>query len=323
MAALPETGISISLVKQTLAAGTNDVGALCVHPNINKWSGKKPSYYEYGNFSFNISDGVHWDYFRPTGGAAHPYRLGDFRGYDHMVNNRPTIHGLDDVIDVPDRTMYLRPNYLIKTVLYNSFPDVSAYKNLYVLVTGAIEIDNIPTHLYAYGKINNMGQVSMSQMTLTGLPYYTDESVTREFHFSIWDLTPNKDESDINNYKFLFEIGNGTVDDGSVKKVLFKGIHTRPLPPVDMTIYISNADRPYIRLSNATYDYINDTQIRITIKQLRITGVPYTLGFSYVPSAPFGVFVPIETIPPGDYQVYEIVTEAPSYDRWTYFAFKE
>ena len=38
--ALPLTGVSVSLVRSTLGASTNDVGLLCTHPNINRWSKK-------------------------------------------------------------------------------------------------------------------------------------------------------------------------------------------------------------------------------------------------------------------------------------------
>lgn len=90
MAALPNTGISVSMVKATIGAGTNDVGALFLHPNVN----------EYG---FNLTGGVRegviqeqiWG--KPSSERAklsplHPnyagtpypgYHLGNFRGYDH------------------------------------------------------------------------------------------------------------------------------------------------------------------------------------------------------------------------------------------------
>lgn len=108
--ALPSTGITTSMVAQVLGAATNDVGSLCTHPNVNKWSKYKPVRHStisgiteaqlkeanYG-FTINAVDGSStidstilsrsWLYSKPTGGASSPYRLGDFRGYDH--NEQP------------------------------------------------------------------------------------------------------------------------------------------------------------------------------------------------------------------------------------------
>ena len=106
--ALPTTGISTSLVKTEIGAGSNDVGTLCTHPNINKWSKWKPIRFnkidgittdnlEAVNYGINIksyasvasvisayqnSEEV-WEYLRPQGGSySEPYRLGDFRNYE-------------------------------------------------------------------------------------------------------------------------------------------------------------------------------------------------------------------------------------------------
>lgn len=113
--ALPTTGISTSLVKATIGASTNDVGQLCTHPNVNRWSKWKPIRLNrvepissmdlyYGKYGLNIprftalgsittpgsllyilkNDTVTWDYLKPRGGASNEhYRLGDFRSYEH------------------------------------------------------------------------------------------------------------------------------------------------------------------------------------------------------------------------------------------------
>jgi hypothetical protein len=103
MAALPTTGISTSLVRSTIGAATNDVGTLCAHPNINKWSRWKPisvsqetgltdailksnGFGLYFNSSSNINDilGIGtFTYNKPTGTQNSPFRIGDFRNYDH------------------------------------------------------------------------------------------------------------------------------------------------------------------------------------------------------------------------------------------------
>ena len=108
--ALPNSNISVSMVKAELGAATNDVGRLCTHPNINKWSRYKPIRYpgpsivltedilkdaRGGLFMQRVNyirwimydyanNGDIWDYDRPTGGL-YPYRLGDFSKYSHTA----------------------------------------------------------------------------------------------------------------------------------------------------------------------------------------------------------------------------------------------
>lgn len=122
MAALPTTGISTTLVRQTIGAGTNDVAALCTHKNINKWSRYKPSYKEYGNSSFALS-GTRYDYRLPAGGAAEPFRLGDFRGYDHTFREvaldytaEYTSYSDSTIIDV----YYNCPVYVLDNFVYTN-----------------------------------------------------------------------------------------------------------------------------------------------------------------------------------------------------------
>ena len=109
--ALPTTGISTSLVKTEIGAGSNDVGTLCTHPNINKWSKWKPIKFpkiesltqqelENSNYGIEIVSslgdtsnpkalydmvqnlGYTYKYNKPTGGVSSPYRLSDFRNYE-------------------------------------------------------------------------------------------------------------------------------------------------------------------------------------------------------------------------------------------------
>ena len=102
--ALPNTNISVAMVKSELGAATNKVEELCVHPNINKWSKWKPVRYESinpitetqlqsTNFGLYPPDsnpnyanvvGEKWEYGRPRGGSE-PYRLSDFINYYHQA----------------------------------------------------------------------------------------------------------------------------------------------------------------------------------------------------------------------------------------------
>ena len=98
------TQISTTKVANELGVSTHNIGELCTNSKINKWSLHKPvsrgvnhglteddwkdvnygfnivQYTSWGNFR-NAST-KEWGYIRPTGTAASPYRLGDFRGYD-------------------------------------------------------------------------------------------------------------------------------------------------------------------------------------------------------------------------------------------------
>jgi len=108
--ALPNSNISVAMVKSELRASTNDVGQLCIHPNVNKWSKWKPVKHSslvpiteaqleavdfgikmpiYSNVQAYV-DGLTlrpkvepiWEYESPVGGTTSPYRLTDFINYD-------------------------------------------------------------------------------------------------------------------------------------------------------------------------------------------------------------------------------------------------
>lgn len=121
--ALGITNISTSLVAQTIGAGSNDVGTLCNHPNVNRWSKLKPIIYgnsvqsTNGVLLYNSGLIVKSDTTSISGSSIYyfvpanlnniltlesnldvngnpvltaddlygelKYRLGDFRGYDH------------------------------------------------------------------------------------------------------------------------------------------------------------------------------------------------------------------------------------------------
>lgn len=97
-------------VSNLIGAGADDTGAVCTSSNINKWARYKPVVNASldssndgkggdGNYGFAIvtatslstlvssfDDGMNgWTYVKPSGGASSPYRLGDFRGYNHRA----------------------------------------------------------------------------------------------------------------------------------------------------------------------------------------------------------------------------------------------
>lgn len=109
---LPLTGITFTTVKNYIGAGENDLGQLCKHLNVSKWSKFKPVKYanvapqrgvgsvwwkaDSGNCGLNIPiystvaamftdlrNGVEtWTYLKPSGGSYEPFRLADFGGYE-------------------------------------------------------------------------------------------------------------------------------------------------------------------------------------------------------------------------------------------------
>ena len=108
MAVLGTTDITTTKVRNALGENTHDVGSLCKSSKINMWSKRKPVRravdfiadpnevgktldHKWGlslaNFTGITSDGSDDDrrtvYNRPNGGSSQPYRLGDFRGYNH------------------------------------------------------------------------------------------------------------------------------------------------------------------------------------------------------------------------------------------------
>ena len=109
--ALGTTKISTTLVGTTLGTSSRDVGTLCTHPAINKWSRWKPvsiakitgiteTDLESIDYGFSIPEyetpygalnavlaGAGWDYNKPTGGSYSPFRLGDFRNYEHFAQD--------------------------------------------------------------------------------------------------------------------------------------------------------------------------------------------------------------------------------------------
>ena len=89
MAKLGENNISISLVATTLEELTYDLGTLCQSNNINKWSKWKPVRKAQvtpmtAEDMKSVAYGLYGEgYNKPQGGASSPFRLGDFRNYNH------------------------------------------------------------------------------------------------------------------------------------------------------------------------------------------------------------------------------------------------
>ena len=101
--ALPNTGITSTMVANEIGAASRKWSVLCKHPKINKWSKWKPvslnkltpltegdlKDVDYGltpppvNTDYTKIVDTKWTYTKPTGGLSSPYRIGDFRNYYH------------------------------------------------------------------------------------------------------------------------------------------------------------------------------------------------------------------------------------------------
>ena len=135
---------------------------LCTSSRINVWAKYKPTDYNAaftdnwskgkdGNYGLNITvdnrvsswnalvaeyskpkNGYSNIYKRPSGGATSPYRLGDFRGYNHKAK--------PEISDYLAATNYIEDSPISLSVAYNaitvdgdqvSYKDVEVYKGLY------------------------------------------------------------------------------------------------------------------------------------------------------------------------------------------------
>lgn len=177
--------VSIDDVKNCFGLSSNDLGTLIKTANINIWAKYKPTIYPSpfpddwyrggdGNYGLNISvdnkvstvsnlvaqysktnNGYGNLYKRPTGNSSAPYRLGDFRGYNHKA--KPEI---SDYLPV---TQLTRESAHELSVSYNaittdgdqiSYTQVSAYSGFrfgFIIMNGS----NLATILTASTTINN------------------------------------------------------------------------------------------------------------------------------------------------------------------------
>ena len=90
---LGTTDISILSVRNILGYPSTDLGTLCSCDNVNIWSRYKPLHSSALTLNDTLRNSLtgfyidpttlylEWD--KPTGSSSSPYRLGDFRGYNH------------------------------------------------------------------------------------------------------------------------------------------------------------------------------------------------------------------------------------------------
>lgn len=154
--------VSIDDLKNLFGEGSGDLATLCTSQKINVWAKYKPTDYNAafpdnwskgkdGNYGLNITvdnrvsswnalvaeyskpkNGYSNIYKRPSGGATSPYRLGDFRGYNHKAK--------PEISDYLAATNYMEDSPISLSVAYNavtadgdqvSYNAIEAFKDLY------------------------------------------------------------------------------------------------------------------------------------------------------------------------------------------------
>lgn len=154
--------VSIDDLKNLFGEPSGDLATLCKSSKINVWAKYKPTVYpspfpddwyksKDGNYGLNITvdnrvsswsalvaeyskanNGYSNIYKRPSGGATSPYRLGDFRGYNHKAK--------PEISDYLAAINYLEDSQISLSVAYNvvtadgdqvSYNAIEAFKDLY------------------------------------------------------------------------------------------------------------------------------------------------------------------------------------------------
>ena len=154
--------VSIDDLKNLFGERSNDLATLCKSSKINVWAKYKPTVFpspfpddwyksKDGNYGLNITvdnrvsswialvaeyskanNGYSNIYNRPSGGATSPYRLGDFRGYNHKAK--------PEISDYLVASNYMEDSQISLSVAYNavtvdgdqvSYNAIDAFRDLY------------------------------------------------------------------------------------------------------------------------------------------------------------------------------------------------
>lgn len=206
---------------------------LCTSSKINVWAKYKPTDYNAafpdnwskgkdGNYGLNITvdnrvsswnalvaeyskanNGYSNIYKRPSGGATSPYRLGDFRGYNHKAK--------PEISDYLAATNYIEDSPISLSVAYNaitvdgdqvSYKDVEVYKGLYFgyVIT---DISGKTLKLIATAATTSSYEVRLAARTLLAgtykaypmfcnVDYSTNHTLQRMYCYAIPNLAGGK-----------------------------------------------------------------------------------------------------------------------------------
>ena len=201
--ALGTSEITTTLVATTIGEATNDVGALCRSSKVNRWSKRKPikkskkvglidtdydpsgtGYGGNGSYGITIPSlastidstyaSANWAYDKPTGLSSSPYRLGDFRRYEHAAptpllqdwGNSTMTFGR--FITNPDNIRFevTPPSALIVS-------DCLTIQNLFPINSDSVLFDNYYLGVDVYAKAATSGYPLLSMYSKKTISYST------------------------------------------------------------------------------------------------------------------------------------------------------
>lgn len=211
--ALPDNKISTTLVANTLGTSSRDVGTLCTHQAINKWSKWKPVRLNLNgagitlqqltgaNFGMQIPSSTtnnylialeDWEYIRPNDASG--YRLGDFRNYHHTAVNPMHIFNPSSLNALQTVPIKIEAESAPSNTYQIGMSDLFNASNLYF---GVVFKRDVGT-LYAQTALTTLAQGGLSLEIPTNSPILYGDYVDLYFILSSTAVTEAKLLSEAN-----------------------------------------------------------------------------------------------------------------------------
>lgn len=192
---LGTSNITMTLIRDTLVEATLKLSELCLSSNINKWSRKKPvrgTFPSAGDGNYGIDLVNNWGYLRPRGLAnAEGYRIGDFRGYEHVCSvatkSLPPIHVLTAEFENADIYPYGGGNSA-------NISRIRCYRTEEDNANGILPshfANNLDNYYYGLKYTNSNGTFYKTYGLVSSL---TVEGVAIAFNGTITETTPGADD---------------------------------------------------------------------------------------------------------------------------------
>lgn len=340
MAAIRKTGITTSLVGETLGTTSRSVSVLCKSDLINKFSKNKPihapittglsdadrstrkwgltvtSANTIGNFVYYVDSDGDIIYNKPTGGEASPYRLGDFAGYNHTADTpiRPFFKN-NDSIDVAIYTNYgqeMQPIYGITTdetavnlkELYGS----TSLNHGVIIVYGSTKLFAVGTIPWNYSLFTNAftGKTCTCYEFLTNLSAGTNSNNHTANATDVFYALPNCKNT------VTFTKTGATVTNSDVTVM---GNFTYTNGQVSGTVTVSSKDTTLTKYSGGTFAEVyvnisNTSSMRTSVASIVFTNV--TVGSDEIKTLTDSTVI-IGTFPTLYFQISTRKTNTSSY----------
>ena len=285
--ALPLTNITTTLVAQAIGLASNNVGVLCAGKlpaenisasRINKWSKYKPvilanpfpdrngAWWRGGDnlcgFTIPSPHGV-YTYNPPTGGTTAPFRISDYRGYNHAATI-PSFQ-VNFPVKIDTDTVMIRIPYSVVNV-------DSSTLSFYDIIKGLIPAD---LAMYFKVKISNTSKSlnvvsSVSAVTdLNVASTYVDVSFTQaqitSLNMSVGDVVTCEVylETSRGSYSCKLSAGTETIRSYTIESVItfkaflnFTGVVSGSVATIKGTILLDATNKAGGTLSNGSYMYV-------------------------------------------------------------------